>query len=57
MISEVREPSADELAREELSEAEMRSVSGGDHSSHRMISNCMRAASDTQNYIVSNLKA
>jgi len=57
MISEVREPSADELAREELSEAEMRSVSGGDHSSHRMTSNCMRAASDTQNYIVSNLKA
>lgn len=57
MISEVREPSADEMAREELSEAEMRNVSGGDHSSHRMPSNSMRAASDTLNYIVSNLKA
>lgn len=57
MISEVRERAEELATEEELPEAELHSVTGGDLSSHHVISNRMRAASNSQNFIVSNLKA
>lgn len=47
MISEVRERAEELATEEELPEAELHSVTGGDLSSHHVISNCMRAASDS----------
>lgn len=57
MISEIRELSTDEPTTGELTEAELNRVTGSDGASQHMKSNCMRAMSDTQDSIVSNLRA
>jgi len=57
VISEIGEVSANEPATEELAEAELHGVTGGDQASGHVKSNCMRTASDTANSTCSNLRA